>query len=178
MEISLNIQAGKLLEAFAKAPQAVRDHLRIAVKSSTVDVQREARKTHRFKSNSTGKGAFAEKSVTVEFPDEMTGRVFLNTAVAQHVAFIHNGTRPHPILPKNASLATQKANAGKFKLEKGSRLVLRWATPGGKFAFARHVNHPGTKADPFLYAALEARQESIQAKMDKATETALQAAGL
>ena len=89
----------------------------------------------------------------------MTGRVFLNPAVAGYANAIHDGSRPHRIDPKR-------------------RKALRWATPGGKFAFARHVNHPGTKADPFLYAALEARQDSIQAKMDKATEAALQAAGL
>lgn len=155
MEISLNIQAGKLLEAFAKAPQAVRDHLRIAVKSSTVDVQREARKTHRFKT----KTAMLERSVTVSFPDEMTGRVFLNPAIAGYANAIHDGSRPHRIEPKR-------------------RKRLRWATPGGGFAFARQVNHPGTKADPFLYAALEARKDAIQTKMDKATGAALQEAGL
>jgi len=159
MEISLNIRADKLLEAFAKAPQAVRDHLRIAVKSSTVDVQRVARKYHKF----VTKIGSVERAVTVVFPDEMTGRVFLNPAIAKHAVFLHEGTRPHRIEPKR-------------------RRLLRWAAPlggGGKgFAFARHVNHPGTKPDPFLYTALEARRDSIQAKMDKATDAALREAGL
>jgi hypothetical protein len=159
MEISLNIRADKLLEAFGKAPQAVRDHLRIAVKSSTVDVQRVARKSHRFAT----KSGVLERAVTVEFPGEMTGRVFLNPAIAGYAGAIHDGSRPHRIDPKRKKL-------------------LRWAAPlggGGKgFAFARHVNHPGTKPDPFLYTALEARRDSIQEKMDKATDAALREAGL
>jgi hypothetical protein len=61
MELSLELQADKLLDAFAKAPQAVRDHLRIAVKSSTVAVQREARKTHAW----TSRTGMAERAVTV-----------------------------------------------------------------------------------------------------------------
>lgn len=155
MEISVNIQAGRLLEAFARAPQAVRDHLRIAVKSSTVDVQRESRRTHHF-STKTG---MLERAVTVEFPDEMTGRVFLNPAIAGYANAIHDGSRPHPIDPKR-------------------RKLLRWATPGGGFAFARHVEHPGTKADPFLYVALDARRDAIQTKIDKATNAAILEAGL
>ena len=154
MELSLELQAGKLLEAFAKAPQVVRDHLRVDVKSSAVAVQREARQTHAWATR-TG---MAERAVTVEFPNEMEGRVFLNPAIAKHSVFMHEGTRAHAIKPKN-------------------RKRLRWAKGGG-FAFAREVWHPGTKADPFLYAALQAQQEPIQKRFDEATTRALKEAGL
>jgi len=52
--------------------------------------------------------------------------------------FVHFGTKPHKIFPKRA---------------------LRWGD-GGKFHFAKVVNHPGYKGDPFLYTALEEASQS------------------
>jgi len=75
-----------------------------------------------------------------------------NRQRAPHALFVHWGTKPHPIFPKGASLATQKRLSGQFKVEKGQRQVLRWAG-GGAFIFARFVNHPGYKGDPFLINA-------------------------
>lgn len=56
-----------------------------------------------------------------------------DTGRAPHAKFVLFGTRPHVIRPK-----TKKA--------------LRWAGPGG-FVFAKRVNHPGSKADPYLETA-------------------------
>lgn len=56
-----------------------------------------------------------------------------NRQRAPHAVFVHWGTRPHVIRPKN-------------------RKVLRWAA-GGSFIFAKFVNHPGYKGDPFLVNA-------------------------
>ena len=59
---------------------------------------------------------------------------------APHAVFVHWGTRPHIIRPKN-------------------KKALRWAGGGG-FIFARFVNHPGYKGDPFLVnAANQAMRE-------------------
>lgn len=52
---------------------------------------------------------------------------------APHALFVHWGTRPHKIAPK----------------KKG---VLRWGA-GGIFHFARSVNHPGNKPDPWMTRA-------------------------
>ena len=49
--------------------------------------------------------------------------------------FVHEGTRPHKIEPKK-------------------KKALRW-TAGGAFKFAKKVNHPGYKGDPFLRNAAE-----------------------
>ena len=49
---------------------------------------------------------------------------------APHALFVHWGTRPHRIVPKN-------------------KKSLRWAGPNG-FAFARGVDHPGYVGDPWL----------------------------
>lgn len=52
---------------------------------------------------------------------------------APHALFVHWGTKPHVIRPKN-------------------KKVLRWPA-GGAFAFAKEVHHPGYKGDPFLINA-------------------------
>lgn len=78
---------------------------------------------------------------------------------APHAVFVHWGTKPHPIFPSGASLVAQKRLSGKFKVEKGQRQVLRWQV-GGRNIFARFVNHPGYKGDPFLVnAANQAMRE-------------------
>lgn len=55
-------------------------------------------------------------------------------AYAAHAVPVHQGTRPHVILPKR----------GRF---------LRF-TSGGRVVYAKKVNHPGTKANPFLVRAV------------------------
>jgi hypothetical protein len=49
--------------------------------------------------------------------------------------FVFNGTRPHEIRPKRSG--------GVLRFRIGSTVV-----------YARHVNHPGTKPNPFLWRAL------------------------
>lgn len=49
---------------------------------------------------------------------------------APHAVFVHWGTKPHIIKPKN-------------------RKLLRWPS-GGSFVFANFVNHPGYAGDPYL----------------------------
>lgn len=52
----------------------------------------------------------------------------------EYAGFVNDGTRPHQIRPKNAS-------------------VLRFVV-GGRVVYAKVVNHPGTRARPFLDRAL------------------------
>jgi hypothetical protein len=52
----------------------------------------------------------------------------------EYAAMVNDGTRPHIIRPKNAS-------------------VLRF-TVGGQVVYARVVHHPGTRPNPFLDRAL------------------------
>lgn len=61
---------------------------------------------------------------------------------AKYAMFVHEGTRAHPIAPKN-------------------KKVLAWIPRGsGKAVFAKHVNHPGTKAQPWLRDALQSSASS------------------
>lgn len=54
---------------------------------------------------------------------------------APHAVFVHFGTKPHAISPKN-------------------KKILRWASDG-RFIFARKVNHPGYEGDPWLFNAVD-----------------------
>ena len=54
---------------------------------------------------------------------------------APYAAFVHWGTRPHVIEPRK-------------------KKALRWVGGGG-FRFAKSVNHPGYKGDPWLVKAAE-----------------------
>ena len=56
------------------------------------------------------------------------------TSHAPYSAFVHMGTRPHVIRPRNAA-------------------ALRF-TSGGRTVFASSVNHPGTRPRPFLTNAV------------------------
>lgn len=60
----------------------------------------------------------------------------LNDAVP-HARYHHDGTRPHQIRPVRAKM-------------------LRFTVAGGQVVFARVVNHPGTKANPYLVDAAKA----------------------
>lgn len=61
--------------------------------------------------------------------------VVSSNARAPHNIFVHFGTRPHTIKPKN-------------------KKSLRW-TSGNNFAFAKQIRHPGYKGDPFMYRAAD-----------------------
>lgn len=57
------------------------------------------------------------------------------SADAPYAAPVHQGARPHVIRPRNAR-------------------VLRFEVEGGRVVFARRVNHPGQRAQPFLSNAV------------------------
>lgn len=62
----------------------------------------------------------------------------------EYAAPVHEGSRPHKIVPK-------KASALKF-------------TIGGRTVFARSVWHPGTTANPFIEAGIFAVLEQMNVK--------------
>lgn len=71
---------------------------------------------------------------------------------APHAGFVHWGTRPHVIRPKN-------------------RKVLRWAS-GGKFIFAGKVNHPGYKGDAWMIRAADDSARNFATIMQSAFKDA------
>lgn len=64
--------------------------------------------------------------------------VYHDEQMAPHAIFVHWGTRPHIIRPKD-------------------KKALRFVPKGGNsFVFAQIVNHPGYRGDPYLLRAREA----------------------
>lgn len=88
----------------------------------------------------TGRMAQAIK----EDPIVSNGPLRVSSGVTSHApysVFVHQGTRPHVIRPRNAA-------ALRFKV-------------GGETVFAMSVNHPGTRARPFLTNALARALRSL-----------------
>ncbi len=116
-------------------------NLRLAIKASVNEVRDEAQIAHNF----TSRSGDLERSVETEFSnDGMSGRAYLDTNIAPYAGFVHSGTPAHKIFPVR-------------------RMALRWPNVGANasFIFAKVVNHPGTKADPFLFNALETKHGEI-----------------
>lgn len=76
-----------------------------------------------------------------------------DTQRAPHAEFVLLGSRPHKILPK-------------------TRKALRWAK-GGKFFFAKGVNHPGYRGDPYLFLAGDAALRNFAAFVDQSFKESL-----
>ncbi len=64
--------------------------------------------------------------------------------------FVHYGSRAHKIFPKK-------------------KKALRWGD-GGKFHFAKVVNHPGYKGDPFLFDALDDATKNVTKIFERFTD--------
>lgn len=59
----------------------------------------------------------------------------------EHTLLVHNGSRPHRIFPRARTTRTGRPPMLRFEI-------------GGRVVYARMVNHPGYKGDPFLTRAL------------------------
>lgn len=129
--VHFHLDYQKLLAAALAAPQLTQESMELALLKSCRLVQSVARAKHRFK---TKKG-FLEKSVEYSVtPGKLEGIIQLNESVAPYAFWVHDGTKPHLIVPK-------------------AKQALRWVGGAGKFIFAKRVKHPGTKKDQFLYEA-------------------------
>lgn len=73
--------------------------------------------------------------------------------IAPQALWVNFGTRPHKIRPKNKS-------------------VLRWVGAGGRFVFAKEVNHPGYIGDAYLFRAADDAIRQFAKIMDNATKEA------
>lgn len=77
-------------------------------------------------------------------PGSITGRSAFVEARTPYAAAVEFGSRPHVIRPKRGSVLAWPADAS------GRRLSGRRRTNAGRLIIARKVNHPGTKAQPYL----------------------------
>ena len=91
-------------------------------------------------------GALVGSLKTVRLPGG-SWEIYHDPRIAPHALFVHWGTKPHVIRPKN-------------------KKVLRWAA-GGRFHFAKQVNHPGTKADPWFTRAAAMVPSIFKAEVER-----------
>ena len=63
-------------------------------------------------------------------------------ALASYAVYVEKGTAPHEIRPVNASILAFEVN--------------------GRMIFTPLVNHPGTKPNPFMAAAVQAAREKVE----------------
>ena len=130
MNIEFQLDYLSLLAVAERSPALANEATVLALGKSAREVQVLARAKHRFRT----KTGMLEKAVDYEVDKtEMEATVSLDESVASYAPWVHDGTKPHQILPR-------------------AKKALRW-TSGGKFVFAKSVWHPGTKKDQFLYAA-------------------------
>ena len=64
-------------------------------------------------------------------------------ASADYAAYVERGTRPHEIRPRNRKALRWAASTADARLSGTSR-------SGGRVRFAKRVQHPGTRAQPFM----------------------------
>jgi hypothetical protein len=143
MDITFNTPAtAELLKATDIIPRTFEKNMRLGMDRSVEAVKDMAAVRHRFE---TRNGELV-KSITAEttFSDESTvkGRVYLDESIAPYGKYVHEGTRPHDIFPKDKS-------------------YLRFVGRNGEFVFRKKVHHPGTRADMFIREAGMLRREYI-----------------
>jgi len=87
----------------------------------------------------------------------LPGRVSRDSAVVEarttYAAAVEFGTKRHVIVPRHARVLAWPASEGGRRLS--GRARTRDGKPTGPTAFATKVNHPGTKAQPYLIPAAE-----------------------
>ena len=113
-------------------PEFKRKALQAGAQAAFDTAQREA-------DRHTKTGALA-RSVTMR-PQGNGYVIGHDSQMAPHAVFVHWGTRPHEIRPKN-------------------KQALRWPAGGG-FAFAKVVQHPGFEGDPWMIRARDAAAAAI-----------------
>jgi HK97 gp10 family phage protein len=71
-----------------------------------------------------------------------------------YAPFVEFGTRPHLIMPRNAKvLAWETSGGGKYVTSASGKSYYKAGK--GTMHFAAYVNHPGTKAQPFMEKIVE-----------------------
>jgi hypothetical protein len=80
-------------------------------------------------------------------------------ASADYAAYVERGTRPHEIRPKNRKALRWAADGASARLSGTPR-------SGGRVRFAKRVQHPGTRAQPFM---IPGAQKAVEGAGLKAT---------
>ncbi|MCK9601994.1 MAG: hypothetical protein M0R06_23315 [Sphaerochaeta sp.] len=145
----MTIEVKGLAEAtqkFSAAPQRLVSELGKAMRQSVRDLHRQAVREAPVNKQSGGGNL---RQMIGSSASGLKGSV---VAKASYSAYVHEGTKPHIIVPRRARVLANK-RTGQF--------------------FGRKVNHPGTKANPFLARALEKITDKIAGHFNAALKNIL-----
>lgn len=160
MDIKVQFDARATLQAMEKSPQTTVDHMRMALMESCRLVQRGAREMHRFRSRTGALEQAIRQAILFRSNlNKCEGIIDIDPARAPYGNYVHTGTRPHVITPRD-------------------KMSLRFVGNNGRFVFAKKINHPGTKPDEFLYESGERNRAEINNIFARHTGQALKEAGL
>jgi hypothetical protein len=173
MGLTVKVQGvDKLITAFSKIPAIARKNMRVAMKDALIDVENYSASHHRYTAH-TGHADSAYK-ITSE-RDGMSATLELDPSKkAPYINILHEGSKPHKIYPKNkkALVWVDKGFAVATKGMKGIKGLKKMS-----MSFAKFVNHPGTKADDFLYRAFEVKKPDIMMALEGAMVKTIKEAG-
>ena len=131
--IEVNVQGLEQVRAqFQRLVPEVRDQVLKGLAQVAFDAAQQQVDTH------TQTGALA-RSLQLRKVDDAAWSIGHNQQTAPHALFVHWGTRPHTIRPRD-------------------KKALRWPSgqgAGTRFLFAQFVRHPGYEGDPWLVKAAD-----------------------
>lgn len=134
--------ADKYIKAFREAPELASQEFHDALERSLYRVEANAKK--RAPVNKQSGGGNLRQSIYSEVPFKDRGRV---AVFANYAIYVHEGTRPHAIQVKNKKiLANRRLNQ----------------------IFGKRVQHPGTRANPFLRDAVDESNDFINSSFLRA----------
>lgn len=123
-------------EGIKMAPQETVKELSTAINKSILVIHNQALREAPV-NKQTG-GGNLRQNIKSRMVSRLIGEV---ASLAPYSVFVHEGTSPHVIVPVNKRVL---ANVRTGQI------------------FGKRVNHPGTKANPFLYRALERSANKIE----------------
>lgn len=134
----------RLVRQLRGVPALLEKNLAAAARMAGEDAAKIAKQTTKFKDRTSSlRNSIEPVGPTGTF---LSGDLEVTlSAGAGHASYVEEGTPPHKIRPRY-------------------RKALRWSVEGG-FAFARVVNHPGTKPTRFLEDAAEQVLPRLQTQL-------------
>ncbi|MBP2629886.1 MAG: hypothetical protein H6Q70_514 [Firmicutes bacterium] len=184
MDITFNTPTtASFLKAADITPRTFEKNMRLGMKESTRSVKDLAVMRHKFISRT---GALI-RSITDEtiFSDEskVEGRVYIDEKIAPYGKWVHEGTRPHDIVPTKKQCLRWAWFVGTGGGEVTPNMYRNLRTTGftsnsAEFVFAKKVHHPGTKADMFIREAGMLKREYINEVFANYSMRATKEAGL
>lgn len=173
MPVRVTLEIEDLRARWTAACRILAEGCRTAVQKAVEEAAAEARASHPYKDHS-GNLTRSIRGRLDSFDRFGAQGSFL--AEAKYASFVENGTRPHPIWPKEGHGFTGPLQEGQSRRAKSDigthRVALRWTDEGGAVHFARMVNHPGGKPFPFAGPALLKMERVIEREIGIAVAAA------